>query len=102
MRLTRANVEGHMVALSAALWDRALFPLQHKRPTAFLIMISSHQEFRLNNDASNRFHWPAGVFYFDEHLEVDSFNYSDRTDVFDGYAFQVQDATSCAFRPVRL
>jgi iron complex outermembrane receptor protein len=54
------------------------------------------QELRISNDTTNQFRWQAGVFYFDEHLEVDSFNYEDRTDVYDGYAFQEQDTTSYA------
>jgi iron complex outermembrane receptor protein len=54
------------------------------------------QELRINNDATERFSWQAGLFYFDEHLEVDSFNYSDRTVVFDGFANQVQDTEAYA------
>jgi len=54
------------------------------------------QELRINNDASERFSWQAGLFYFDEHLEVDSFNYSDRTEVFDGFAHQDQDTEAYA------
>ena len=54
------------------------------------------QELRINNDATERLSWQAGLFYFDEHLEVDSFNYSDRTVVFDGFANQVQDTEAYA------
>jgi iron complex outermembrane receptor protein len=54
------------------------------------------QELRINNDPSRQFRWQAGLYYFDEHLEVDTFNYSDRSDNFDGYAFQVQDTTAYA------
>lgn len=50
----------------------------------------------MNNDASQRFRWQAGLFYFDEYLEVDSFNYADRTDAFDGFARQEQDTTAYA------
>ncbi len=53
------------------------------------------QEFRLSQ-ASDSMFWQAGVFYFDEHLEVESFNYSDLTDVHTGYANQVQDTTAYA------
>ncbi len=68
------------------------------------------QEFRISKANDNNF-WQAGVFYFDEHLEVDSFNYSDLSieqqipPVFDpnatnrahtGYANQVQDTTAYA------
>ncbi len=53
------------------------------------------QEFRLSQ-ASDSMFWQAGVFFFDEHLEVESFNYSDLTDVHTGYANQVQDTTAYA------
>ena len=53
------------------------------------------QEFRLSQASESMF-WQAGVFYFDEHLEVESFNYSDLTDVHTGYANQVQDTTAYA------
>ncbi len=53
------------------------------------------QEFRLSQ-ASDSMFWQVGVFYFDEHLEVESFNYSDLTDVHTGYATQVQDTTAYA------
>jgi len=54
------------------------------------------QELRLNNSSSERFRWQAGLFYFDEHLVVDTFNYGDRTDVFNGFAKQVQDTEAYA------
>jgi len=54
------------------------------------------QEFRLNNDSTEKLRWQAGVFYFDEHLVVDSFNYGDRTDDFNGFAQQIQDTTAWA------
>jgi len=61
--------------------------------------ISDHsqftQEFRLSQ-ASDSMFWQAGVFFFDEHLEVDSFNYDDLTDNFSGFATQEQDTTAYA------
>jgi len=54
------------------------------------------QEFRINNDASEGFRWQAGVFYFDEHLVVDTFGFADRTDAWDGFANQVQDTAAYA------
>ncbi len=53
------------------------------------------QEFRISQ-ASDSMFWQAGVFYFDEHLEVDSFNYDDLSDVTSGYATQIQDTTAYA------
>ena len=54
------------------------------------------QELRLNNDTSGKFRWQAGLFYFDEHLVVDTFNYFDTSDDFNGFAQQVQDTTAYA------
>ncbi len=68
------------------------------------------QEFRLSKATDSMF-WQTGVFFFDEHLEVDSFNYDDlsvepvipaRFDPNDsnrahsGYANQIQDTTAYA------
>jgi iron complex outermembrane receptor protein len=68
------------------------------------------QEFRFSKTSDSMF-WQAGIFLFDEHLEVDTFNYDDLSpetstfptyDFFDnnrahsGYAFQDQDTTAYA------
>ena len=53
------------------------------------------QEFRISQNTDSMF-WQAGVFYFDEHLEVDSFNYDDLTDNVSGIATQIQDTTAYA------
>ena len=50
------------------------------------------QEFRLESLEWGRFDWQAGLFYFDESITIESFNYSSLaggTD--DGYAYQEQD-----------
>jgi iron complex outermembrane recepter protein len=60
---------------------------QHKQIT---------QEFRLNNNAPEGFRWQAGMYFFDEALQVDSFNYADRSDAFDGFAHQEQNTTAYA------
>ena len=93
---SRADVEGGIGCSFCGIMGPGFIPFPAQTADGIPDHDQLTQEFRLNNDASNRFRWQAGVFYFDEHLEVDSFNYSDRTDVFDGYAFQVQDATSYA------
>ena len=54
------------------------------------------QEIRLSNNASEGFRWQVGLYYFDEHLEVDSFDYADRSDAFVGFAHQDQDTTAWA------
>jgi len=54
------------------------------------------QELRIANDPGNTLRWQAGLYYFDEHLEVDSFDYADRTDAFVGFAHQDQDTEAYA------
>ena len=63
---------------------------------AFLIMTSSPQELRINNNPDGGLFWQAGVFYFDEHLEVDSFDYADRSNDWVGFAHQDQDTEAYA------
>jgi len=53
------------------------------------------QEFRFSQSSDSMF-WQAGVFIFDEHLEVESFNYDDLSDTATGYATQIQDTRAYA------
>jgi iron complex outermembrane receptor protein len=56
------------------------------------------QEIRLASNGGGDFNWLAGVFYFNESLQVDSFAYDSLApgNPQDGYAYQKQDATSYA------
>ncbi len=55
------------------------------------------QEFRLVSNSGGPFNWLAGVFYFDESLKVDSFNYDSLAGgADDGYAYQYQDSNAWA------
>ncbi len=55
------------------------------------------QEFRLESDDWGRFDWQAGVFYFNEDITIDSFNYDTLGGgVQNGYAQQKQDNTAWA------
>ncbi len=93
---SRADVEGGIGSIFSPVWGPGW--IQFPAQTADGIPDHSQltQEFRINNDASEQLRWQAGVFYFDEHLEVDSFNYFDRSDTFDGAAYQIQDTTAWA------
>ncbi|TWT22040.1 TonB-dependent receptor [Luteimonas wenzhouensis] len=50
------------------------------------------QEFRIESDTGNRFEWQAGLFWFDEDLTVDSFNFDSLApgNPRAGYAVQTQ------------
>ncbi len=74
------------------------------------------QEVRISSNNEDGFNWQAGVYYFDEHLEVDSFNYGNWVpadgfngnlaafeaanrmprDQFNGWAHQEQDTKAWA------
>jgi iron complex outermembrane recepter protein len=54
------------------------------------------QEFRLEGDVGNGLKWLGGVYYFKEHLEIDSFNYDGSGGAQNGYATQAQDNTAWA------
>ncbi|RTL18664.1 MAG: TonB-dependent receptor [Burkholderiales bacterium] len=56
------------------------------------------QEFRLQSTGNNPLQWIAGVYYFNEKLKVESFNFNSFTagDPQNGYSYQTQDAKSYA------
>lgn len=55
------------------------------------------QEVRVENTGSGALKWMAGFYYFDERLNIDSFNYdSTAGNAQNGYAWQKQDSTSYA------
>ncbi len=56
------------------------------------------QEFRLESTGSGALKWIAGFYYFDERLNIDSFNYdSQAANAQNGYAWQKQSSKSSAF-----
>ncbi|MCI4568037.1 TonB-dependent receptor [Lysobacter sp. CFH 32150] len=56
------------------------------------------QEFRLESNEWGRFDWQAGLFWFDEEIDVDTFNYDDFApgQPQNGHASQQQDNTAWA------
>ncbi|KRG72103.1 TonB-dependent receptor [Pseudoxanthomonas dokdonensis] len=56
------------------------------------------QEFRLESDYSGPFNWQAGLFYFNEDITIDSFNYDSLTagNPQAGHAIQQQENTAWA------
>ncbi len=54
------------------------------------------QELRLESNEWGRFDWQAGVFWFDESIDVDSFSYDGFGGPRNGYAIQRQDNTAWA------
>ncbi len=93
---SRADVEGGIGAVFLPIMGPGFIPFPAQTADGIPDHSQITQELRINNDATERFSWQAGLFYFDEHLVVDTFNYSDRSDVFDGFARQEQDTTAYA------
>jgi iron complex outermembrane receptor protein len=54
------------------------------------------QEFRVESNEWGRFDWQAGLFWFDEKIDVDSFSYDGFGGAQNGYARQHQDNTAWA------
>ncbi len=55
------------------------------------------QEFRIVSNGGGAWNWLAGVFYFSEELQADTFSYDSLAGgADDGYSFQKQDATAYA------
>lgn len=54
------------------------------------------QEFRLESNEWGRFDWQAGLFWFDERIDIDSFSYDGFGGPQNGYATQSQDNTAWA------
>ncbi len=54
------------------------------------------QEFRLESNEWGRFDWQAGMFWFDESIDVDSFSYDGFGGAQNGFATQTQDNTAWA------
>lgn len=93
---SRADVEGGIGAAFLPISGPGFIPFPAQTADGIPDHDQFTQELRINNNDGENVHWQAGFFYFDEHLVVDTFNYSDRTDVFDGFARQVQDTTAWA------
>ncbi len=94
---SRADVEGGIGAVFLPISGPGFIPFPAQTADGIPDHDQFTQELRINNNPDGGgLYWQAGVFYFDEHLEVDSFNYSDRSDVFDGFANQVQDTEAFA------
>ncbi len=93
---SRADVEGGFGASFLPIMGPGFIPFPAQTADGIPDHNQFTQELRINNDASERLSWQAGLFYFDEHLEVDSFDYFDTSDVFDGFAHQEQDTEAYA------
>jgi len=93
---SRADVEGGIGAAFLPISGPGFIPFPAQTADGIPDHDQKTQELRINNNNGEKLHWQAGVFYFSEHLIVDSFNFSDRSENFDGFARQRQDTRAWA------
>jgi iron complex outermembrane receptor protein len=93
---SRADVEGGIGASFLPIMGPGFIPFPAQTADGIPDHSQFTQELRINNNPDGGIFWQAGVFYFDEHLEVDSFDYADRSDDFVGFAHQDQDTEAYA------
>jgi iron complex outermembrane receptor protein len=93
---SRADVEGGIGAAFLPISGPGFIPFPAQTADGIPDHNQKTQELRINNNNGEKLHWQAGVFYFSEHLIVDSFDFADRSDNFVGFARQRQDTTAWA------
>jgi iron complex outermembrane receptor protein len=76
----------------------ALIPFDAQTADGIPTLRQTTQEFRLQSNTKDPLQWIAGLYYFNEKLQVDSFNFDTFTvgDPQNGYAVQHQEAKSWA------
>ncbi|WP_422010636.1 TonB-dependent receptor [Roseateles sp.] len=76
----------------------ALIPFDSQTADGIPYLRQTTQEFRLQSNTGDPLQWIAGLYYFNEKLQVDSFNFDSFAagDPQNGYAVQHQEATSWA------
>lgn len=92
---SRGDVDGGYGASFLPWMGPGFIPFPAQTADAIPDHSQTTQEFRLSQSSDNMF-WQAGVFFFDEHLEVETFNYDDLSDTVTGYATQTQDTRAYA------
>ena len=93
---SRADVEGGIGAVFLPPSGPGFIPFPAQTADGIPDHDQFTQELRINNTPDGGLFWQAGLFYFDEHLEVDSFDYADRSDDWVGFAHQDQDTEAYA------
>ncbi|MBS7456810.1 TonB-dependent receptor [Coralloluteibacterium stylophorae] len=93
----RGDIDGGYGAVFAPPSGPGLIPFPSESADGLPFHRQLSQEFRLASNEWGRFDWQAGVFWFDEAIKIDSFDYATLAGgVQDGYAQQKQDNTAWA------
>lgn len=102
---SRGDVDGGFGSRFAGITDGPKFPGQPsvipfdaQTADGLPNLKQTTQEFRVQSNTKDALQWIGGVYYFNETLQVDSFNFDSFTvgDPQNGYAVQHQDSTSWA------
>lgn len=92
---SRGDIDGGSVyTFPPTMPPQALFPAESADGLPNHRQLS--QEFRIESDEWGRFDWQAGVFWFNEQIDVDSFSYDGFGGPQNGFATQRQDNTAWA------
>jgi iron complex outermembrane receptor protein len=92
---SRGDIDGGSIyAFPPDQPNEALFPAESADGLPSHRQLS--QEFRLESNEWGRFDWQAGLFWFDEKIDIDSFSYDGFGGPQNGYAKQHQDNTAWA------
>jgi iron complex outermembrane receptor protein len=94
---SRADVDGGYGASFAPTMGPGFIPFPAETADGLPDLKQMTQEFRLESNTKDAMQWIAGLYYFSEKIQVDSFDFNSLGgNVQDGYAFQHQNAKSWA------
>ena len=90
---SRGDIDGGFGAVYAPPYGPGFIPFTAESADGMPDHSQFSQEFRIESNAWGALDWQAGLFWFDEHLEIDSFNYDTLAPgrPSNGYARQEQD-----------
>ncbi len=94
---SRADVDGGYGASFALPMGPGFIPFPAETADGLPYLKQLTQEVRVESNTKDKLQWIAGLYYFNEKLQVDSFDFNSLGgNVQDGYAVQHQNATSYA------
>ncbi|MBC3931272.1 TonB-dependent receptor [Undibacterium curvum] len=94
---SRADVDGGYGASFALPMGPGFIPFPAETADGLPYLKQLTQEVRIESNTKDKLQWIAGLYYFNEKLQVDSFDFNSLGgNVQDGYAVQHQNATSYA------
>jgi iron complex outermembrane receptor protein len=94
---SRGDIDGGVGAVFAPPTGPGFIPFSAESADGLPEHHQVTQEFRIESRDAQPWDWQVGLFYFDEHLAIDSFSYDSLAGgVQNGYAHQEQDNTAWA------